>query len=393
MTRLLPGNYATLILAGLGADVVKIEDPASGDGTRLIPPVTAAGESGAHAVLNRGKRSVGIDLKRPAGRELFLQLAGRSEVVIDSFRPGVLARLGLDSEQLAEVNPAIVHVTIDAYGSGGPLEQVPAHDLNTAGLAGIVGLARDGTGRPALPSVPVVDHLSGLQAVIAVLIGLRCGGGDGYRAEVAMADSAASILTLVGGHFAATGQSPPAPETLSGQLACYDLYECADGRWVTVAGLEPKFFARMLALMDLPELVDKQYRLDDREEVGRVLAERFRTRNRSEWLDLLMNEDTCVGPVNDVAEALAEANYRDRGIVTEVEFREGGSAPAIRSVPWLATAGSPRRRAPGVAAMPSDESTRRPAPRLGEHTAEILGGVGVTDARLRELAAEGVINS
>ncbi len=393
LTRLLPGNYATLILAGLGADVIKIEDPGSGDGTRLIPPFTDSGESGAHAVLNRGKRSVAIDLKRPRGKELFLCLVGRSEVVIDSFRPGVLARLGLDGERLAAANPSIVRVTIDAYGSGGPLEQVPAHDLNTAGLAGIVGLARDSAGRPALPSVPVVDHLSGLQAVIAVLVGLRCGGEEGYRAEVAMADSAASILTLLGGHFAATGQSPPAPETLSGQLACYDLYECADGRWVTVAGLEPKFFARMLALMELPELVDKQYRLADREEVGRVLAERFRTRKRSEWMDLLRDEDTCVGPVNDVGEALAEANFRDRGIVTEVEFRDGGSAPAIRSVPWLAAAGPAGRNTSSVAAMPPDESTSRPAPRLGEHTTEVLRDVGVAEAQLRELAIEGVINS
>ncbi|MDP3972511.1 MAG: CaiB/BaiF CoA-transferase family protein [Candidatus Nanopelagicales bacterium] len=392
LTRLLPGNYATLILAGLGADVIKIEDPGSGDGTRFVPPWTPAGESGAHAVLNRGKRSVGVDLKVPAGRELFLELVGQSQVMIDSFRPGVLDRLDLGSDVLAGANPSLVHVTIDAFGSGGPLEHVPAHDLNTAGFAGIIGLARDRDGRPAMPSMPVVDHLSGLQAVIAVLVGLRVGERDGYRAEVAMVDAAASILTLAGGYFAATGQSPPAPETLSGQLACYSLYECRDGRWITVGGLESKFFSRMLALMGLEDLVGQQYEPGTQEDLRETLTERFRSRDRDEWLELLMIEDTCVGPVNDVGEALTESNLRDRGIVSDIEFRDGTRAPAVRSVPWLAHAGPIGRIGHDRPDVP-DHSIRQPAPRLGEHTEAILRSVGVDADRIAQLAAEGAISA
>lgn len=396
LTRLLPGNYATLILAGLGADVIKIEDPGSGDGTRFVPPWTAAGESGAHAVLNRGKRSVGVDLKVPAGRELFLELVGQSQVMIDSFRPGVLDRLDLGPDVLAAANSSLVHVTIDAFGSGGPMEHVPAHDLNTAGFAGIIGLARDRDGRPAMPSMPVVDHLSGLQAVIAVLVGLRvgdrAGDGDGYRAEVAMADSAASILTLAGGYFAATGKPPPAPETLSGQLACYSLYECRDGRWITVGGLEAKFFSRMLALMGLDELAGQQYEPGAQEDLRDTLAERFRSRDRAEWLKLLMIEDTCVGPVNDVDEALAEANLRDRGVVSDIEFRDGTRALAVRSVPWLAHAGPIGRIGHDRPDVP-DHTICQPAPRLGEHTEAILRSIGVDADRIAQLAAEGAISA
>lgn len=380
LTRLLPGNYATLILSGLGADVIKIEDPNSGDGIRLALPFTAAGESGAHALLNRGKRSVAIDLKCPPGRDLMLELVAGCDVLMDAFRPGVLDRLGLAEQELVTANGRLVHVTIDAFGSGGPYSRVPAHDLNTAGYGGIIGLARDGEGRPAMPSVPVVDHLSGLHAVIAVFAGLRSVAEDGraFRAEVAMSDSAASLLTLLGGHYAVTGQAPQAPELLSGQLACYGLYECEDGLWVTVAGLEPKFFGRMLAIMDLADLAGMHFDPSQQDALRARLAEKFRSRARAEWLELLAAEDTCVGPVNDVAAALDDANLRARGIVTQIKLASGSTAPAVRSVPWLA-------------GEQEDASTSRAAPGLGDDTTEVLSSLGIDAARISELLGAGVL--
>lgn len=385
LTRLLPGGYATLILSGLGAEVIKIEDPGSGDGTRLAPPFSPEGISGAHAVLNRGKRSVAIDLKQAAGQELMLSLVERAQVLMDAFRPGVLDRLGLSQAALRGANPHLVQVTIDAFGSGGPYESLPAHDLNTAGYGGVIGLARDRDGRPAMPSVPVIDHLAGLQAVIAVLAGLRevQQRGSDFRAEVAMSDSAASLLTLLGGVQAATGCAPSAPEALSGQLACYDLYECADGQWLTVAGLEPKFFIRMLDLMGLSELSSMQYDPQSQDRLRLRLSRRFVEHDRDHWLRLLAGSDTCVGPVNDVAQALADPNLVERGIVTQIRLGEARLAPAVRSVPWLATGAGGHSEA--------DASTRLPAPALGADTAAVLTEMGLTAERIDDLSRSGVV--
>lgn len=387
LTRLLPGGYATLMLSGLGADVIKIEDPASGDALRIAPPWTATGHSGPHAVLNRGKRSVAIDLKHPAGRELLLSMVAKSEVLLDSFRPGVMDRLGLTAAALASANDALVHVSIDAFGSGGPYELVPAHDLNTAGYAAVVGLARDAQGQPAMPSVPVVDHLAGLHAVVAVMVGLRETGVSrgAFRAEVAMQDAAASMLTLIGGFHAATGAAPPAPEMLSGQLACYGMYECADGEWITVGGLESKFFARMIELMGRPELAPLQYDPTAQEHLRDALTAAFSLRNRSEWLELLALEDTCVGPVNDVSEALIDPNLVARGLVGAARFPNGETASVVRSVPWL-----PWDQTAGESTAP-DASTDRPAPGLGEHTEAVLAEYGVSSDDLARLRAEGAI--
>lgn len=392
LTRLLPGNYATLLLAGLGAEVIKIEDPGSGDGIRWVIPYTPGGESGPHAVLNRGKQSVAIDLKRVEGRDLLLELIGKSQVLIDAFRPGVLDRLGLSGAELAAANPALVHVTIDAFGSGGPYQDLPAHDLNAAGLAGVVGLARDDSGRPSMPSVPVVDHMAGLHAVVAVLAGLRqvAGSPGGFRAEVAMSDSAASMLTLLGGYFAATGSSPPAPELLSGQLASYGMYECADGLWLTVGALEPKFFARLTELMGLSELTTVQFDPAQQELLRSRLAEVFATRDRAEWLDLLGAQDTCVGPVNDVVAAFADPNLMDRDIIGEITFRDSTVAPVIRAVPWLLADPSldSAKDAPRTVV---DPTTTLPAPHLGEQTDAVLSELGIAAERIAQLHSAGVL--
>ena len=392
LTRLLPGNYATLLLAGLGAEVIKIEDPGSGDGIRWVIPYTPGGDSGPHAVLNRGKRSVAIDLKRGEGRDLLLELVGESQVLIDAFRPGVLDRLGLSGHELAAANPNLVHITIDAFGSGGPYQDLPAHDLNAAGLAGVIGLARDGSGRPAMPSVPVIDHMAGLHAVVAVFAGLRqvTESSGGFRAEVAMSDSAASMLTLLGGYFAATGSSPAAPELLSGQLASYGLYECADGLWLTVGALEPKFFARLTELMGLSELTTIQFDPAQQEWIRSRIAQVFATRERAAWLALLANEDTCVGPVNDVAAAFADSNLSERDIIGQITFRDGMVAPVIRAVPWLLADPSLDSTSDARRAV-VDPTSARPAPQLGEQTTEVLSEMGVAAERIAQLRSGGVV--
>ncbi len=359
MTRLLPGNFAALLLVGLGAEVIKVEAPGSGDGTRYVIPQHTTGESGAHLVLNRGKRSFSVDLKSPAGREMFLRLVATAQVIVDSFRPGVFDRLGLGPEVLNAVNPTLVHVSLTAFGDDGPYATVPAHDLNSSGYAGLLSLAVDPSGGPAMPGVQMADMASAFHTALAVLAGLRVAerDGEGFVANVAMSDAAASMLTLAAGHFAVTAKAVPAPWLLTGKFACYGLYRCGDDKWITVGGLETKFFARMLELMGMSELAALQYDIERQPELRASLAAQFAKRPSSEWLSLLAFEDTCVGPVNDVAEAMADPNLRNRGIVVDALWSDGSSAPVVAAIPWL----------PGIG-----REQHLQAPALGEGTDELI---------------------
>lgn len=375
LTRLLPGNYASLLLYGLGANVIKVEE-LGGDGTRLAPPFSSGGESGANIALNRGKSSIAINLKSAEGADLLARLVADAEVLLDSFRPGVLDRLGFSDVELARLNPTLVHVSLTAYGDDGPYRMLPSHDLNVQSLAGLVGLSVDDSGRPAMPGVQAGDLATGLQAALAVMSGLRAAAGDGrgYRAQVAMSDSALSLTTLAAGHLAAgTGSLPAARDMLTGALACYGVYECADHSWVAVGGLEPKFFTRMCELMGVPDLAALQYDLAAQDQLRTDLAAVFATRPRQEWLELLLAEDTCVTPVNNVAEAFADANAVQRGVIVAAARQDGEPAPVVRAVPWLP-------EAPGASAGP-----------VGAETGQILRSLGVDPDRFDDLRRRGIV--
>ena len=376
LTRLLPGNYATLLLVGLGADVIKIEDTAGGDGIRHMMTFPGQSQSAGHVVLNRGKRSVSIDLKDPAGQELMLTMVATADVLVDSFRPGVLERLGLGAQALAKVNPRLVHVSITAFGQDGPYAALPAHDLNTAGYAGLLGLVADADGTPPMPGLQNADLASGLHAALATVAGLRVAErtGRGYRADVSMAESAAGLLPLQTATLAGTNAAPPIPDYLTGALACYALYECADGKWITVAGLEPKFFSRMVDLLGHPELASDQFDPAGQEVLRNRLKEIFAASPRQHWLDLLAHEDTCVGPVLSVPEALADQQFTTRGSVTTARFSDGADATVFSCVPWDSHA---------------DEALS--APELGQDTAAVLAQVGVTAEQLNRLVEAGVV--
>jgi crotonobetainyl-CoA:carnitine CoA-transferase CaiB-like acyl-CoA transferase len=337
LTRLLPGAYATSLLVGLGADVVKVEDPRGGDGLRITPPYTASGESGVFVVLCRGKRSIALDLKNAEGRAVLLDLVSSAHVLVDSFRPGVLDRLGLGAAVLAHVNPTLVHVSITAYG-GGERAALPGHDLNAESYAGILGLSRGSDGGAAMPAVPIADMASGLQAALAVLAGLRVadrGEGEGLRADVAMLDSALSLTSLGQGTVIATGEAPPTPDVLTGGLACYGIYRCRDGRELAVGALEPQFFGRIAGLVGDPTLAEVQYDVVGQDALRGRLSTLFASRDREDWLRLLEHDQTCVTPVRSAAEALADPDLRARGVVTEVALADGHRVLAGRPVAWV----------------------------------------------------------
>ncbi|MBI1377637.1 MAG: CoA transferase [Frankiales bacterium] len=370
LTRLLPGAFATSLLVGLGADVVKVEDPRGGDGLRVTPPFTESGESGVFVALCHGKRSVTLDLKSAAGREAFLALVASADVLLDSFRPGVLDRLGLGAEALAAANGALVHVSLTAYGDGGRAA-LPGHDLNALSYAGVLGLSRGPDGMPPLPPVPVADFATGLHAALAAVSGLRsAAGGTGFRADVTMVDSALSFTPMAQGAVVATGAPPPVPDALTGGLGCYGVYRCADGLELAVGALEPQFFARIAELVGEPDLAAAQYDVAGQDALHGRLVALFAGRPRQDWLDLLEHDHTCVSPVRTVADALADPDLRARGVTVDVPLADGSTAVVGRSAAWAPAPPAPSR-----------------APGLGEHTDEVLGALGVDLAALRAAGA------
>ncbi|HEY7280025.1 MAG TPA: CaiB/BaiF CoA-transferase family protein [Actinomycetota bacterium] len=376
LTRLLPGGYATLLMADLGADVVKVEEPVRGDYLRWTPPLEG-GESTAHRALNRGKRSMAVNLKDPAGVRLLLRLAAGFDVLVESFRPGVMDRLGVGPSATASANPRLVYCAISGYGQDGPYRDRAGHDLNYIGHAGMLALNGRAGGPPVVPAIQVGDLAGGgMAAVIAVLAALleRERTGRGRVVDTAMMDGVASWMSIHQGAFLQTGVEPVRGEMpLSGAYACYDVYECADGRWVTVAALEPQFWTALCTALDLPELVHAQFGPPAQQASMRErLAGVFSSRPRDEWLELLGGAEACVGPVNSPREALTDPQGAFRGLVAEVDGRPvGPSSPFV---------------------MDGERLQRlTPAPGLGEHTDEVLREAGLSPGDIARLRAAGVV--
>ena len=380
LTRLLPGGYATLLLADLGADVIKVEQPGSGDYIRWTPPMV--GEfSAAHVALNRNKRSMTLNLKADDGRTLFLDLARRADVVIESFRPGVMERLGVGWPQLSEVNPRLVYCAISGYGQDGPRAQQAGHDANYIGYAGVLGIIGEEGRRPALPGVQIGDLAGGgMAAVIAILAALhrRAATGEGDFCDVSMMDGAASWLSIHAADFVASGTVPERERMhLSGDHPCYRIYPAADG-WLTVGALEPQFWQALCHALERPDLLDGAFASGDRRtEVIAALDEIFTTKTRTEWMEFFGDRDVCVAPINDFTEALQDEQMRARQMVVEGELAGWGSWTHI---------GNPIKLTSNDA-----ELVRRPPPGLGEHTDEVLAEFDVDPSRIDELRAAGAL--
>jgi crotonobetainyl-CoA:carnitine CoA-transferase CaiB-like acyl-CoA transferase len=375
LTRLLPGGYGTLLLADLGADVVKVEEPGRGDYIRLTPPLVD-GQSAAHRALNRGKRSITLDLKAAEGAAILRRLAARADVLVESFRPRVMDRLGLGYEALSAENPALVYCAITGYGQTGPYRDRVGHDINYVGLGGVLSMTGSPGGPPVIPGVQVADLAGGILGAVGILAALveRRTTGKGRFADVSMLDGVISWLSIHAGSYLATREVPGAGAApLSGAYACYRVYRTKDGRHLTVGALEPRFWEALCVALGCPELIEDQYGPPARQaEIADRLQAVFLRRTRDEWLDALGDVPACVGRVNDVAEALADPQVRHRNMVAHVDGEAVGPGPALKLSGF-------------------EPGPFRPAPGLGEHTADVLASIGMDEHEVEALRARGVV--
>ncbi len=371
LSRLLPGGYASLLLADLGAEVIKVEQPGIGDGIRHFPPVRADGEAGAHLALNRGKRSITLDLRSPLGRDLLIELAVGSDVLIESFRPTVMERLGVGYDVLHAASPRLIYAAITGYGADGPYRDRAGHDIDYLAHAGALSFSGSPAG-PHQPGLQIADvGGGGLLAVVAVLAALRARErtGEGQFCDVSMTDGVLSWLSAYAGGYAVSGELPrPGSGLLGGGFACYGVYECADGRHVAVGALEPKFFAVLLAGLGLAELTEAHLDPAWQEELRARMAVVFATRTRDEWEALFTDSDACVAPVFDIGEALTDPHFRARGMVA--------ADGALGVVPRLT--GTPGRAG-------------GPPSALGADTDAVLRDLGRSPEEIASLRSAGVI--
>jgi crotonobetainyl-CoA:carnitine CoA-transferase CaiB-like acyl-CoA transferase len=375
LSRLLPGGFGTGLLADLGAEVVKIEQPGIGDYMRWMEP-RIGDESAASWVVDRGKRSIGVDLKTTRGVEVLRRLSRTADAFVESFRPGVVDRLGVGYDALRAENPRLVYCSISGYGQDGPLRRAAGHDLNYVGRAGILSITGARDGLPAIPGVQVGDLGGALLALVGLLAALVRAGrtGEGEYVDVSMTDGAFALLSVHLGDYFATGIVPERERMLlNGGYPGYNVYACADGKHLAVGALEPQFFEALCQVVGRPDLVSTH--LDPAAvPTWRTL---FLSRSRDEWLASFEGTDACVGPVNDFAEAAADVQLLQRGMVVESEHP---------------TAGPMRQVGPPIKLREHPAAIGGPAPQLGEGTRAFLREAGYPEPEIDDLLEQGIVS-
>ena len=368
-----PAARASRWLADYGATVVKVGPVPKDGGVQIVPPFHSYGG-------HRGMQRICVDLKADNGRGAFLRLAGRADVVIESFRPGVVASLGVDYAAVSAVNPAIVYCSTSGYGQDGPHASYAGHDLNYLAVGGFLATTHArADGGPPVPGATVADSAGGgMHAVVAILAALvrRGATGEGAYLDVSAADGVLALMSLAVDEYLATGVEPaPRHGLLTGRYACYDNYEAADGGWLSVAAIEPRFWLNLCRLVGCEQWIDHQ--MDDavQDDIRADLRAAFKTKSRDEWAAQLTPADTCVAPVQSVPEVVDDAQFAARGafVRRSIPPRE----PSVRSDPC-----SP-------ASPPAGPYQLRDATETD--VVPLLSAAGLTAAEIAELRREGVV--
>jgi formyl-CoA transferase/CoA:oxalate CoA-transferase len=369
-TRVLAGPFATMLLADLGADVVKIERPDGGDDTRQFGPPFLSGESTYFLSINRGKRSITVDLKSEHGQAVIRALAHQSDVLVENFRPGVLNRLGFGYEALKELNPRLIYASISGFGHDGLPEysQAPGYDLMIQALSGVASLTGAADGPPSKAGVSIGDLVGGLYAVHGILAALfeREKSGHGHCIDISMFDGLVSLLTYQAGSYFATGKVPTRMGNRHPSICPFETMECADGHLAICCGTDAQF-QRLCAALGCAELAeDTRFqqnvgRVQHHEQLASLLQDIFREQSMAHWMEALANQVPCA-PIQSVDKVLSHPQLDARGMLAEIEHPKAGTLQAV---------GCPVR----IDGQPS--LNKRPPPLLGQHTRELLDQLGL----------------
>ena len=383
-STLLPGPCATMMLADLGADVLRIESPTRPDYLRLLPPRQGSG-SAAHAYLNRGKRSLGLDLKKPGAISLVRKLLDNYDIIVEQFRPGVMERFGLGYESLREQWPGLIYCSITGYGQYGCFSQRAGHDINYLGLSGISSYSGHAAEGPAVSGIQIADVAGGSnQAVMHILAAVihRQRTGEGVHLDVSMTDAALALNHMSMVAVLAGGRVPGLESDALNGAGAYNYFETSDGRYMAVGALEPQFAQALCVALDIRHLVPTiiSQRPDDRARSRTTLREIFRTRTQQDWVAVFAKIDACVEPVLNLDEAAHHALFEEREMFVEVEDRHNANLA--------------RQLAPAVV-IHQGEDRGRPLPNftgaeLGEDTLTVLQEHGLDEEAISALEAEGV---
>ena len=380
LTRLLPGPMCTLYLADLGADVVKVEDTGAGDYARTLALRARNAPDRATAwfnAINRNKRSVAVDLKSADGHAAFMALARNADVIIEGFRPGVVATLRADYETVRAVNPKVVYCALSGYGQTGPRASFAGHDINYLGYTGALDCTGERGGSPALANLQIADLLGGAASaaigILAALYGATRSGRSRFI-DIAMADAVLAHQIFLLGALEDDGTvAPRGEDLLTGGVPCYGVYPTRDGRWLAIGALETKFWNALCATLERPDLVPGQFATGLEGNVVReTLAAIFGSATLADWCARFAAVDCCVTPVLTFDEALADAQFAARAMVIR---RPDGS----------------RQYAPPFKLAPPAFAVTRDAPEHGEHTRDVLREAGYADAAIDALVASGAV--
>jgi crotonobetainyl-CoA:carnitine CoA-transferase CaiB-like acyl-CoA transferase len=379
LTRLLPGAVATMMLGDFGADIIKIEAPGTGDPARH----SRAGiqqPGGYFFATNRNKRSLTLNLKHPAGREIFLKLAERADIVVEGFRPGVMDRLRIGYETLKEINPRLIYCAITGYGQDGPYHVKPGHDINYISIAGLLGVNGMKEGPPVIPAVQIADIAGGsMHAVIGILLALQARErtGQGQMVDVSMMDGSLAMMFVPFATYLANGRQPErGAQGLSGRYACYQVYQTGDGAYLSLGALESKFWEEACRVLRREDFIELQFDDSQQDDMIKTLAGIFKSKTLDQWLAAFRSIDTCIMPIKSLAEMIEDPQVRHRKLIGEIEHPVEGRLKQI---------------APTVKLSHTPGDMRTPPPQLGEHTREILTSLGYTGEMIGALAREEVI--
>jgi crotonobetainyl-CoA:carnitine CoA-transferase CaiB-like acyl-CoA transferase len=369
LSRLFPGPYCSMILADLGADVLRIEDR------------RFAGEGPGMPTVMRNKRHMTLNLKHPQGKDIFYRLAREGDVILEGFRPGVTARLGIDYESIKKINEKMIYCSVTGYGQDGPYRNMVGHDVNYLSFGGVLGLNGEAGGDPVIPPIQVADMAAGgMNAALGIMGALiaRQRTGRGQYIDISMLDGIVAMLPFPVSLLWGLGQNPRRGDTLlSGRYPCYSVYETREGGFISIGALEPRFWEALCRKLGREDFIPSQYdEGEKREEIFSFLRATFKTKTREEWMEELKDVDVCFGKVLTLEETLRDPQVVSRGMVTDFEDVRKGKMRLLSSP--LKLSDTP----PDIRTPPAD---------FGEHTEEVLGELGFNADQIEELKKSGAV--